>query len=47
MTNSDSLFDLVVAGLLPISLVKLFSIAHELKFFYSFLDRFALEMCRL
>ena len=30
MTNSDSLFDLMVAGLLPISWLKLFSIAHGL-----------------
>ena len=30
MTNSDSLFDLMVADLLPISLMKLFSIAHGL-----------------
>ena len=30
MINSDSLVDLMVAGLLPISWVKLFSIAHGL-----------------
>ena len=30
MTNSDFLFDLMVAGLLPISWVRLFSIAHVL-----------------
>ena len=34
MTNSDSLFDLMVAGLLPISLVKLFSITHGLNVFF-------------
>ena len=30
MTKSDSLFDLMVSGLFPFSLVKLFSIAHGL-----------------
>ena len=30
MINSDSLFDFMVAGLLPIFRVKLFSIAHGL-----------------
>ena len=30
MTNSDSLFDLMIAGLLPISWVDLISTAHGL-----------------
>ena len=33
MTNSNSLFDLILASLLPISWVRLFSIAHGLNFF--------------
>ena len=39
MTNLDSLFDLIVAGLFPISGVKLFSIAHRLNvlFFSGFI----------
>ena len=34
MTNSDSLFDLMAAGLLPTSWMKLFSIAHGLDFLF-------------
>ena len=34
MTNSDSFFDLMDAGFLPVSLVKFFSIAHGLKFLF-------------
>ena len=34
MTNLDSLIDLMVAGLLPISRVKLFSIAYGLNFLF-------------
>ena len=34
MTNSDSLFDLMVAGFLPISWVKLFSTAYGLSYIW-------------
>ena len=47
MTNSNSLFDLMVAGLLPIYWVKLFSIAHGLNFFFRFWIHFASEVCRV
>ena len=47
MTNSDSLFDLMIAGLLPISWVRFFSIAHGLNILFLFRVHFTCEMCRV
>ena len=41
MKNSDSFFDLFIAGFLPVSLVKLFSIARGLNF-TPFMDSFCI-----
>ena len=47
MTKADSLFDHIVARLLPISWLKLFSIAHRLNSLFFSGSIFASEMCRV
>ena len=47
IANSDPLFDLMKAGQLPISWVRIFSIAHGFEFSFIFWIHFVFEMCRV